>query len=215
MKDNSFDMKKLFFGVTVKNQPNYDLIKDKISKIEYKKIALLYSNQFIDVAKDIEKHTDKEIVFKMQVLGCSNPKFPDSTEAILIIGQGKFHTVSIAYESGLPTFVLEGETIWQVSSDEVEKMAKKERGMLLKYLNSDEIGILITTKPGQLRVEKAVEYHKKLKNKKSYLFVANDINISEFENFGLDCWVNTACPRMDLTDGSIINLDKIPKEVIN
>lgn len=208
-------MKKIFFGVTVKNEPRYDLIKKEISKIPHKKIALLYSNQFVNVADKIIDFIDKEIVFKMQVLGCSNPKFPDDTEAIIIIGQGKFHTVSIAYESKLPTYVLEGEKIWQVSTEEIDKMAKKEKGMLLKYLHSNIVGILVTTKPGQLRIEKAIEYHKKLKNKKSYLFVANDININEFENFGINCWVNTACPRMDLTEGDIINLDKIPKELID
>lgn len=207
-------MKRAFFTITTKHEPNYDSIKKEISKIPYKKFALLFSNQFANVANRIEKTSEKDFIAKMQVLGCSNPKFSNDVEAILIIGEGKFHTVSIAYESKLPTFVLENEKIWEVNSEEIEKMAKKEKGMLLRYLNSEEIGIIVTTKPGQLRLDKAMDFHKKLKEKRSYIFVANDINISEFENFGLDSWVNTACPRMDLTDGPIINLDKIPKEMI-
>lgn len=205
-------MKKAFIGVKVRNEPDYDLVCDKInSKIKEKNIAILYSNQYIDVANKISEKLNKNVVFSMQILGCSRPKIPDEAEVILVIGQGKFHTVSIAYESELPTYVLEGEVLWKVTLEEVEKMKKKERGMLLKYLNSERVGILVTSKPGQMRMEKAIGFHKNLEDKKSYLFIANDIDTREFESFGLDSWVNTACPRMDLTEGNIINLEKIPK----
>jgi 2-(3-amino-3-carboxypropyl)histidine synthase len=90
-------------------------------------------------------------------------------------------------------------------------MEKKEKGALLRYLVSEKIGILITNKPGQMRVKKAIEFKKSLKDKRGYLFVDNNMDISQFENFGMDFWVNTACPRMDLTDGPLINLEKIPR----
>ena len=48
--------------------------------------------------------------------------------------------------------------------------------------------------------------------KKAYIFITNDINLGEFENFGIDCFVNTACPRMDLVpEGNLINLGKLEK----
>lgn len=205
-------MKKFYIGVKVKKEPNYDLVLKKIkSEINDKKIAILYSNQYEDVAKKIANLMKNQVVFYMQILGCSNPKILKEIEAILVIGQGKFHTVSIAYETNIPTYVLENNSLWKVSEKDIEKMQKKEKGMLLKYLNSEKIGILVTSKPGQKRIKKAIEFQMNLKNKKSYLFISNNINIEEFENFGIDCWVNTACPRMDLTEGQIINLDKIPK----
>ena len=52
-------------------------------------------------------------------------------------------------------------------------------------------------------------YIKKKLKKQSYLFICNNINTYEFENFGLDSWVNTACPRMDMEDNKIINIDKL------
>lgn len=212
-------MKRAFIGASVRNEPDYEKIKDKVSSIPEKKLAICYSNQFGIIAEKISNlidkdDKDKEVTQKIQVLGCSNPKFKEGTEAILIVGQGKFHTVSLAYESKLPTYVLEGENIWKVTDEEIEKMEKKEKGALLKYLNSDTIGILITTKPGQMRFRKAMQFHRDLTEKKSYVFIANDINVNEFENFGIETWVNTACPRMDLNEGSILNLDKIPKELI-
>lgn len=207
-------MKTKFIGATVKHEPNYSQIKEKIDSIAENKLAICYSNQFGLIANKISELLGDRVVSKIQVLGCSNPKFKEGTEAILIVGQGKFHTVSLAYESKLPTYVLEGETIWKVTEEEILKMERKEKGALMKYLNSDTIGILITTKPGQMRFRKALEFHRKLTEKKSYVFIANDINVNEFENFGIETWVNTACPRMDLNEGSILNLDKIPSELI-
>ena len=205
-------MKTIFIPAKIKRKPNYSKIKDLINKkIPENKIAICYSNQFIEIANELEKVTEKQVLQKIQVLGCSSPKFSPDVEAILIIGQGKFHSVSLAYESKLPTYILEDETISKISQKEIEKLEKKEKGQYLKYLTSKKIGVIVTNKPGQQRIKKALEFKRKLKDKKGYLFIANDINISEFENFGLDSWVNTACPRMDLTQGNIINLDKLEK----
>ncbi|MEA3414018.1 MAG: diphthamide synthesis protein [Nanoarchaeota archaeon] len=203
-------MKTLFISIDSKNKPDYNKFVKEINNIPYENIALCYSNQFIEVANKIEKKINKNILNKFQVLGCSNPQFNKKVEAILIIGQGDFHAVSLAYESKLPVYVLEGEKIRKVSNKEIEKLSKKEKGAMLKYLNSDNIGILVTNKPGQERLKRAIEFKNSLKSKKGYLFMSNDINIAEFENFvGIDFWVNTACPRMDLSDAPIINLEKL------
>ncbi len=205
-------MKTHFIPVISKETLDYSKIKELIQKeMSEKKIAICYSNQFVGIAKELEKKIGKEVLFKTQVLGCSSPKFPKDVEAILIIGQGKFHSVSLAYESKLPTYILENGSVVKIKQEEVEKLRKREQGMYLKYLNSEKVGILVSTKPGQQQLKKSIEFKKNMKDKSSYLFIANDLDISEFENFGIDCWVNSACPRMDLTEGSIINMNKIPQ----
>ena len=204
-------MKTIFISASIKKEPNYEKVVKEINDLPYSKIAICYSNQFIEVANKIFELTLKEVVQKIQVLGCSNPKFNENVEAILIIGEGTFHSVSLAYESKLPTFILQGENLSKIPEEKIEKLEKRERGAYLKYLNSKKIGILVTNKPGQERIEKAIEFKRNLKNKKSYLFISNDVNIGEFENFGLDFWVNTSCPRMDLNEGPLINLDKLEK----
>lgn len=203
-------MKTLFVGAKIRREPDYEKVKKLVNeKIPEKNISICYSNQFVDVAKKLGEVLDKNVVHKTQVLGCSNPKFPKEVQAILIVGQAKFHSVSLAYESKLPTYILEDETIEKISKEDVEKMEKKEKAMYMKYLNSKKIGIIMTNKPGQQRLKSALNFYKNLKGKKGYLFIANDININEFENFQIDTWVNTACPRMDLTDGDILNLEKL------
>ncbi len=203
-------MKTEFISAIIKREPNYEEVVSLVDKkIPEKKLALCYSNQFIEIAKKVGNLLEGKIIQRVQVLGCSRPKFSKDVKAILIIGQGKFHSVSLAYESKLPTYILEDETIEKVLDEEVSKMEKKEKGMYLKYLNSKKIGILVTNKPGQQRMKKALDFQRGLKDKKSYIFIGNDINTSEFENFQIDCWVNTACPRMDLVEESILNLEKL------
>ena len=204
-------MKTAFIPVIVKKEPDYSKIGKLIEEIPEKKLALCFSNQFIDIAEKIFEKFGDRFVYKVQVLGCSNPKFPQDVEGILIIGQGKFHSVSLAYESKLPTYILENEKISKIENEDIEKLEKREKGAYLGYLNAKTIGILVTSKPGQERLRKALKFKENLKDKKGYIFVSNDTNISEFENFGIDFWVNTACPRMDLTDAPLINLDKLEK----
>lgn len=201
---------KTFF-ISLESRREFDLSKiiSEIDKLKEKKFSLCYSNQYSSFADKLLKKISSKIIFKIQVLGCSNPKFPKGTEAVLFIGEGKFHSVSLAYESKLPVYVVEEKGIRKVKEEEVEKLEKRERGALLRYLNANSVGILVSTKPGQLRIEKAIEFKKNLKNKKSYLFIGNNLDKGEFENFGLDFWVNTACPRIDLTDLPIINLNKL------
>ena len=97
----------------------------------------------------------------------------------------------------------------KISEQDIEILEKKQKTSYLKFLNADKISILISTKPGQQNLKKALETKNKIKNKKSYLFISNNIDVNEFENFGLDSWVNTACPRLDMEDGRIINFDNL------
>jgi diphthamide biosynthesis enzyme Dph1/Dph2-like protein len=200
-------MKTLFISAKSKAKINKDKIKE-ISKRLPKNIALAYSIQYHDLALQIKYLLPENNITRIiQVLGCSKPKFPKNTQAILLIGSGRFHAVSLAYETKLPIYILEKNKLDRISKEDIELYEKKNKASYLKYLNSDNIGILISTKPGQQNLKRALDFKKKSK-KNSYLFISNDINTGEFENFTLDCWVNTACPRLDM-DSSIININKI------
>jgi diphthamide biosynthesis enzyme Dph1/Dph2-like protein len=201
-------MKKLFIPTKKKF---YDVDLTKLSEIKETKIALAYSIQFEELAISIEKELEGKVVQKVQVLGCSSPTFDDSVEAILLIGEGKFHSVSLAYETGKKVYLFNESGLIEVSSEEVEKLEKREKGAYLRYLHSESVGIMISTKPGQQRMKRAIEFKENVSEKKSYLFLANELKINEFENFGLDSWVNTACPRMDLDEASVINITKVEK----
>lgn len=202
-------MKKLF--ITSKSNSVVDLSKINLSKFP-KKIALFYSVQFEEQAKKLKNFLSgkKEITSFSQVLGCSFPKLDKNTEAVLLVGSGKFHALSLAVNYTLPVFILQNNSVLEISREEIAKFQQKQKSHFMKYLNSDKIGILISTKPGQQNLKKAFEFSDKL-SKISYLYIGNEINSSEFENFPeIECWVNTACPRLDMNN-FILNFSKISK----
>lgn len=203
-------MKTLFIPAKRKSKINKSKILE-ISKKLPKNIALAYSVQYQDQAKEIKQllQSNHKITQLTQVLGCSKPNFPKITQAILLITDGKFHAISLAFETKILTYILEKDKLTKISKENVEKLEKKQKASYVKFLNADQVGILISTKPGQQNLKKASDFKKKLKNKKSYLFLSNNINTNEFENFGLKSWVNTACPRLDMSDTSIINISRL------
>ncbi|HLC86877.1 MAG TPA: diphthamide synthesis protein [Candidatus Nanoarchaeia archaeon] len=185
-----------------------------ISKKLPKEIAIVYSIQYEDVAKQLFKKLSKDhkITSLIQLLGCSKLKFSKSTKTILLVSDGLFHAKSLAFESGLDVclYNIYNDTLRKISSEDIGPLEKKQKVAYANYLNSDILGILISLKPGQQKFKTALNLKEKLQNKtgkKSYLFLSNNILGSELENFpNIKCWINTACPRLDLIeDIRIIN----------
>lgn len=205
-------MKTLFIEAKSKSKVNINKILE-VSKKLPKNIALAYSIQFIDIAQNIKEILSNEhnITLFSQVLGCSHIKPPRETEAVLLIGSGRFHGISLALETKLPIYILDKITLIGITKQEIEKLQNHQKTAYLKFLNANKAGVLISAKPGQNRLKQALEFKKEL-NKKTYLFLANNINSAEFENFGLDSWVNTACPRLDLNNSNIINMSVLKEK---
>jgi len=202
-------MKTLFIPTLSKARVDKTKISN-ISKKLPKNIAIAYSIQYQSQAIQIKQILLKnhKITKFIQVLGCSKPKFQKNTKAILLITDGRFHAISLSYETKLPIYILENYKLTKISKKDIENFEKRQKASYVKFLNSKRIGILISTKPGQQRLKQAIEFRKKI-NKKSYLFICNNINTNEFENFGLDSWVNTACPRLDMNNNKIVNIDRL------
>ncbi|MFH1608216.1 MAG: diphthamide synthesis protein [archaeon] len=204
-------MKILFIPTKLRAKPNKSKILE-ISKQLPKNIAIAYSIQYQDIASEINKILSKnhKITKFTQVLGCSNPVFPQPTQAILLIGDGRFHATSLAIETKLPIYILEKEKITKIKEQDINEFKTKQKASYLKFLHSDKVGILVSTKPGQQNLKKALQLKNKLK-KKSYILIGNNLNTAEFENFGLDSYINTACPRLDMDDARVVNINNIPQ----
>jgi 2-(3-amino-3-carboxypropyl)histidine synthase len=201
-------IKKLF--IPAYRKTDYDINAIKLPKLP-QNIAVAYSIQYKQLAFKIgqllsKKHNITKII---QILGCSQPIFPKNTEAIILIGSGRFHAVSLSLNTKFPIYMLEGNIFSRISKEESEKMQKHEKAAYVNFLNSETVGILVTTKPGQQNLKNAIQLKKSIKNKDSYLFIANNIDVSEFENFSIQSWVNTACPRLDMNSSKIININKL------
>jgi diphthamide biosynthesis enzyme Dph1/Dph2-like protein len=134
--------------------------------------------------------------------------FSTKSHSILIISTGEFHGISGALNNEC-SFTLNPITgkISKISS-------KKSIGMFTKFLSSDRIGILITTKPGQHDERMIDELIKLYPQKEFYKIIMDHVDSQRLIDFNfIQFFVNTACPRMiddrDSFSKGIINIDLV------
>jgi len=179
-----------------------------------KKILLVYSIQYLKLAKEIRKYLmskHHEIIGFKQVLGCSKLTNKDKSTPILLIGSGKFHARNLASQTDKLIYIYTAGKIQVFGKEDAKELEKRKTAALSKFLASKKIGILVSSKPGQNRMADTKRLVKTLegKGKKPYIFVANNFNLSEIENFSIDFWVNTACPGLAYDSTKLINIDDL------
>lgn len=190
-----------------------------------KKIVLVTTIQHIlqigEMKKFLEEKGKKVLIGKGclatylgQALGCdptSATSVSRGADAILYVGDGKFHPTGI--KTDIPVFALNPYTgQCRQMNDEIEKIRKRKKGMLLKALECKAFAILLSTKPGQFCPHVAESAKKKLQEAglTAEILVSNEFNPVSIANFPqFQCYINTACPRVDedseLFDKPIIN----------
>jgi 2-(3-amino-3-carboxypropyl)histidine synthase len=183
-------------------------IQEKLKEIKIKEsFEIITTIQYLDEVKKLKGYK-----IAGQVLGCNTEIIKNSkAQAFLYIGTGRFHPLIIAYRTKKKVYIFDPHTsnFSQIKQEDIQNFEKRKIGAMLKYFNADKVGILVSTKPGQYNLKKALEFQKKCK-KQSYIFLCN--SISNLENFpDIQCWVNTACPRIfeDDLGVPIINLEDI------
>ncbi len=183
-------------------------IQEQLKKIKItESFVIVTTIQYLDEVKQLKGYK-----IAGQILGCNTEVIKHSkAEAFLFIGTGRFHPLILAYRTKKLVYTLDPHTgnFSQIEKEDIEYFEKRKIGALLKYYNADKIGIIVSMKPGQYNLKKALQFQKKCK-KKSYIFLCN--NISNLENFpDIQCWVNTACPRIFEDDFgvSIVNIGDI------
>jgi len=153
------------------------------------------------------------------LLGCdvnSAVKIKDDVDAYLYIGSGEFHPLGVALKTGKEVFTFNpvSSVFSKLDKKEIEDYKKIKKSRYVRFLSAENIGILVSTKPGQNSYKKALEIKEKLekKGKKCFVFVFDTLDVMEMENFPfIDFWVNTACPRIadDKDKKNVIGMNEI------
>jgi 2-(3-amino-3-carboxypropyl)histidine synthase len=178
-------------------------------------IGLFTAVQFIgnqdSMASQIEKQGLKAKTYKPghakyngQVLGCSVEQFA-GVKSILYVGDGRFHPLALAFKNNIPVHCYNPFTkkMSLIGNEELSIFKKLKEKAIKRFLMSDSVGILVSTKEGQSRLKHAIELKKKLEQskKKAYVLLADELNLQGLENFPfIQCFVNTACPRISYDD---------------
>lgn len=197
---------------------------DVIDKLP-EKICLSTTVQFVPQLSEMKKQLEaagKEVTllralhskYEGQLLGCGFTKFdyPEDAEAFLYVGDGLFHPKSILFAVKKKVFQYDpiAGKMKILEPSLVEAIEKKRKGALLTFLHKTEIGVLLSTKPGQNLMKHAFELPKMFPEKNFYFLVSGTLDFNQLPNFSfVECFVNTACNRL------MDDADKFPKPVIN
>jgi len=144
-----------------------------------------------------------------QVIGCdySNAQsIANDVEAFLFIGGGRFHALGIALSTLKPTVVADPYEKRAYSVDEeARKILKQRWASIEEAKKARTFAVLVGLKPGQKRLEEALNVKEKLERsgKAAYLFAVREITPEALMEFlTVEAYVNTACPRISLDDAS-------------
>ena len=209
-----------------KYEGRIDLNKKEIDKLP-KSLGLVSTVQFVDnlneIKRELEKNNKKIIIGKGkqkyagQILGCdvsAAEKIKDEVDAFLYVGDGKFHPIEVKLKTGKEVYILNpyNSKMMKLDSNEIVNIKKKMKINYIKFLDSKNIGILISTKLGQkYDIRNIKKLESKYKDKNFYYLLFDTLNINELENFNfIECFVNTACPRLrgDI-EKPVVNIDEL------
>ncbi len=209
------------------------ILESNFSKIEkFKSIGLLSSVQFIDSLPKIKAlleergknvfigkgRNDGRVLYDGQILGCDlTPALAvkDKVDCFIFVGSGKFHALGADLKTDKPIFILDVEKK-EVKLMENQKFLRQRYAAIALAKDAKTFGVLVSTKRGQMNAKGAelIKKRLELKGKKAFIIAFDEIKPEKLEGLGLDCLINTACPRIAVEDRTsfkqpILNLDEL------
>ncbi len=152
--------------------------------------------------KEIYTGSPSKARYPGQILGCDHSAalpLEGVIECFLFLGTGLFHPLGLAMKTKKPVLFLDMEKgeLRNLGAEKL-RLQKIRAAHLAKAHDAENFGILVSTKPGQLRKKVAERVKKTLesKGKRAWILVMNEIAPSKLLGLKLDCLVNCACPRL-------------------
>lgn len=201
------------------------VLEEEYEKIEEKKVGLVGVTQYMDrrePAKEFLEEKGFEVVDGKtglrttepgQVLGCdagAAHNISHKVDAFVFLGSGEFHPSQVS-EAGKKVYVVDPyeRHIWVEPPNSLEDEMRAEYARVLKHKDKEKWGIITSSKKGQ-NYQRAVQIAKeKLEEhgKDVYVFVEDRIFEADYKGFGIDIFVNCACPRMtkDFQDKAFVS----------
>ena|SRR3989338_3161139 len=200
---------------------------DHLKKNNYKNIALFASVQFVKQIESVKEqlkdyHTITAKASRThvegQLLGCdvyeSNLHIKEEPDCFLYIGDGFFHPKALLFAQKekenfkeILMFDPIGKTLKLFNKKDNEKVMRRLKGNLLKFISAKNIGFIATVKPGQSFLQLKEKLKEKYPDKNIYIFLTDNISENALECFPfIEVWVNSACPRIGFDDA--LNMSK-------
>ena len=139
-----------------------------------------------------------------QLLGCDASAALDIEEevdAFVFLGTGEFHPLFIAFNSEKPIWLANPltQTVELLPEERRRKFFAKQAARMHHAEEAKCYGIIVSTKPGQvyLNMAKRMKEQAEKLGKKAVILLSDTITPNDLMNYHeVDCFVNTACPRI-------------------
>jgi 2-(3-amino-3-carboxypropyl)histidine synthase len=199
------------FAISESLKAQFEEISDNIGLIS----TVQFSNLLPIIKKELEGLGKKVFIYREGVfLGCnteSAKKISDKVDAFLYVGSGKFHPLQVGLllnkRKRIYIFHPQAEEIYELDWKEIDAFKVRQDVVKAKALSADKLGLLVSTKPGQCNLYSALKFKEKFdsRSKKAYLFLFDNFEENQIENWNELVYVNTACPGLAL-DKKFANL---------
>jgi 2-(3-amino-3-carboxypropyl)histidine synthase len=203
------------------------LLRKFIGKIRFRKICLVSTVQFRKAAAEAKRFMEDNGFSVLDggfILGCDSMKAlkcGSASDCYLFIGSGRFHPLGLQEKTDKPVLFLDIERrSLEDLSGEKNKLEIRKRLRIEKAKGLMNFGIMVSSKPGQLRMKQAEEVKRKLEASggKAYILAGGFFSPEKLLGLKIDVLINTACPRMrddaGLFGKIILNADDVDELVI-
>ncbi len=144
------------------------------------------------------------LTFPGQVLGCNYSGDDPTVGHYIFLGSGDFHPIGLVLHTGKPLAMLDPYTseATEMGRERIELILRQRSALIMSSMDKNRFGILIGSKPGQMRRNLALRMKNKLEKhgKKGYLLAMEHVGPELIDFYPVDVFVNTACPRIAIDD---------------
>ena len=179
-------------------------------------IALVSTIQFVAALQSIhrELQTEFNVVVPQskplspgEILGCTSPRLPPSVDALVYIGDGRFHLESIMISNpGTPAYRYDPYSkLFTREYYEHDVMRKTRRGAILEAANAKRFGIILGSlgRQGSPSILSHLQTVMQRQGRDYVVVLLSEIFPEKLRLFsGVDAWIQVACPRLSIDWGS-------------
>jgi 2-(3-amino-3-carboxypropyl)histidine synthase len=141
-----------------------------------------------------------------QLLGCDfgcARSVASRVDGFLYLGTGDFHPLGAALATGKQILAVNPFSgRFKLICPDIDAFLRNRRAVIARAAAGARFGIIVSTKPGQTRLNLASELVESFKRagRDAHLVLVDEVKPEELGDFRFDAFVCTACPRIPIDD---------------
>uniref|UniRef100_A0A914X7R9 2-(3-amino-3-carboxypropyl)histidine synthase subunit 1 n=1 Tax=Plectus sambesii TaxID=2011161 RepID=A0A914X7R9_9BILA len=142
-----------------------------------------------------------------EILGCTSPKLPAGTDALIYLGDGRFHLESVMIQNPtVPAYQYDPYARKFTREEyDFDLMNRTRHNSIIRAQTAKTFGLILGTlgRQGNIKVLENLESRLRLAGKDHIRVLLSEVFPDKLKLFTeVDCWVQVACPRLSIDWGS-------------